>query len=86
MNNLQKIFGAIAVVLYTIITIVPIVFALDRLILVSGFDPIFWVRSLDKNYVSQPPFYNMENPLDSTRLDKLKHIEDSSLYKTYVLD
>lgn len=40
----------------------------------------------DKNYVSQPPFYNMENPLDSTRLDKLKHIEESSLYKTYVLD
>ena len=41
-NNLQKIFGAIAVVLYTIITVVPIVFALDRLILVSGFDPM-WV-------------------------------------------
>ena len=53
MNNLQKIFGAIAVVLYTIITIVPIVFALDRLILVSGFDPILWVQSLDKNYVSR---------------------------------
>ena len=40
----------------------------------------------DKNYVSQPAYYNMENPLDATRLDKLRHIDDSTLYKSYKLD
>tara|TARA_X000001036_G_scaffold438797_1_gene487644 strand:- start:754 stop:2424 length:1671 start_codon:yes stop_codon:yes gene_type:complete len=49
----QKIIGAVSVFLYTSITIIPIFFALDRLILVSGFDPIHWVQALDKNYVSQ---------------------------------
>ena len=40
----------------------------------------------DKNYVSQPPHYNMENPLDSTRLDKLRHVDESILYKSYIRD
>ena len=53
MDRSQKIIGAVSVFLYTSITIIPIFFALDRLILVSGFDPIHWVQALDKNYVSQ---------------------------------
>ena len=53
MDRSQKIIGAVSVFLYTSITIIPIFFALDRLILVSGFDPIHWIQALDKNYVSQ---------------------------------
>ncbi len=53
MDRSQKIIGAVSVFLYTSITIIPIFFALDRLILVSGFNPIHWVQALDKNYVSQ---------------------------------
>ena len=53
MDSSQKIIGAVSVFLYTSITIIPIFFALDRLILVSGFNPIHWVQALDKNYVSQ---------------------------------
>ncbi len=53
MNRSQKIIGAVSVFLYTSITIIPIFFALDRLILVSGFNPIYWVQALDKNFVSQ---------------------------------
>tara|TARA_B100001094_G_scaffold319528_1_gene364492 strand:- start:625 stop:2295 length:1671 start_codon:yes stop_codon:yes gene_type:complete len=52
-NRSQKIIGAVSVFLYTSITIIPIFFALDRLILVSGFNPIYWVQALDKNFVSQ---------------------------------
>ena len=53
MTNVQKFFGIFAVLLYSAITLIPIVFAIDRLILVSGFNPIFWIQSLDQNYVSQ---------------------------------
>ena len=53
MNNTQKFFSILAVFIYSAITIIPIVFAIDRLILVSGFNPILWIQSLDQNYVSQ---------------------------------
>ena len=53
MNKFQKIIGIFAVLVYSAITIIPIAFAIDRLILVSGFNPIFWIQSLDQNYVSQ---------------------------------
>ena len=53
MTNNQKFFGILVVFIYTAITIIPIVFAIDRLILVSGFNPMSWIQSLDQNYVSQ---------------------------------
>ena len=53
MTNFQKFFGISAVFIYTAITIIPIVFAIDRLVLVSGINPILWIHSLDQNYVSQ---------------------------------
>ena len=48
----------------------------------DGFDKRLFVYN--KNYVSQPPHYNMENPLDSTRLDKLRHVDEGFLYKSYI--
>lgn len=47
----------------------------------DSFDKRFFIYN--KNYVSQPPHYNMENPLDSTRLDKLRHVDEYFLYKNY---
>ena len=53
MTNSQKFFSILAVLIYSAITIIPIVFAIDRLILVSSFSPIQWIQSLDQNYISQ---------------------------------
>ena len=42
-----------AVILYSLLIIVPLWLALDRLIWVAGFDILGWLGSLDENYISQ---------------------------------
>ena len=51
MNN--KIIAYLAVTVYTLLIIIPIWLALDRLIWVAGFDVTTWLSSLDKNFISQ---------------------------------
>ena len=53
MSKSQNFFGLFAVIIYTALTVVPILFAMDRLILVSGLSPVGWVQALDENYISQ---------------------------------
>lgn len=40
----------------------------------------------DKNYVSHPPYYNMENPIQMNVLANLKYYDDKNLYKSYSKD
>ncbi len=54
MNN--KIVAYAAVVVYTLLIVIPIWLALDRLIWVAGFDVISWLSSLDENFISQGVF------------------------------
>ena len=54
MNN--KIVAYAAVGVYTLLIVIPIWLALDRLIWVAGFDVISWLSSLDENFISQGVF------------------------------
>ena len=40
----------------------------------------------DKNYVSQPPYYNIDANLNLTEINKLKHFDTNNLYKSYVFN
>ncbi len=48
--------GIIAVCAYTILVIVPLWLAIDRLIWIAGFDIVNWIQSLERNFVSQGAF------------------------------
>ena len=52
----SKRLGILAVCAYTILVVVPLWLAIDRLIWVAGFDIINWVQSLERNFVSQGAF------------------------------
>ena len=49
----NKYLASIAVGLYSILIIVPLWLALDRLVWVAGYDVTEWLSSLDKNFISQ---------------------------------
>ncbi len=48
--------GILAVCAYTILVIVPLWLAIDRLIWIAGFDIVNWIQSLERNFVSQGAF------------------------------
>ncbi len=50
MNN--KYLNSLAVGLYTILILVPLWLAIDRLIWVAGYDVLGWFESLDENFIS----------------------------------
>ena len=52
----SKRLGILAVCAYTILVVVPLWLAIDRLIWVAGFDIINWIQSLERNFVSQGAF------------------------------
>ncbi len=52
----SKHLGILAVCAYTILVVVPLWLAIDRLIWVAGFDIINWIQSLERNFVSQGAF------------------------------
>ena len=52
----NKIIAYTAVGVYTLLILIPIWLALDRLIWVAGFDVISWLSSLDENFISQGVF------------------------------
>ena len=45
--------GLFAFFIYTVLVLVPLWLAVDRLIWIAGYDVIDWVQSLERNYVSQ---------------------------------
>ena len=49
----NKYVAYTAVILYSLLIIVPLFLALDRLIWVAGFDILGWLGSLDENFISQ---------------------------------
>lgn len=48
--------GILSVCAYTILVIVPLWLAIDRLIWIAGFDIVNWIQSLERNFVSQGAF------------------------------
>lgn len=48
-----KLSNSCAVFAYTLLVIIPLWLALDRLIWVAGANPLDWFSSLEQNYVSQ---------------------------------
>ena len=50
---INKYVAYTAVILYSLLIIVPLFLALDRLIWVAGFDILGWLGSLDENFISQ---------------------------------
>ena len=48
-----KLSNSCAVFAYTLLVILPLWLALDRLIWVAGANPLDWYSSLEGNYVSQ---------------------------------
>ncbi len=53
MNDLRRLASAFAVLLYSMLILVPICLATQRLILVTGTNPYDWTKSLSENYISQ---------------------------------
>ena len=47
----NKYVAYTAVILYSLLIIVPLWLALDRLIWVAGFDILGWIASLDENFI-----------------------------------
>jgi len=52
-NDLRRLASAFAVLLYSMLILVPICLATQRLILVTGTNPYDWTKSLSENYISQ---------------------------------
>ena len=52
----SKNIGLFAFFIYTVLVLVPLWLAVDRLIWIAGYDVIDWVQSLERNYVSQGTF------------------------------
>jgi len=50
---LRRLASAFAVLLYSMLILVPICLATQRLILVTGTNPYDWTKSLSENYISQ---------------------------------
>ena len=50
---INKYVARSSVIIYSLLIIVPLWLALDRLIWVAGYDVIGWIESLERNYISQ---------------------------------
>lgn len=50
---MRRLASASAVSLYSMLILIPIGLATQRLVLVTGHSPYDWVKSLDENYISQ---------------------------------
>ena len=48
----SKNIGLFAFFIYTVLVLVPLWLAVDRLIWIAGYDVIDWIQSLERNYVS----------------------------------
>ena len=48
----NKYLNSLAVGLYTILILVPLWLAIDRLIWVAGYDVLGWFESLNENFIS----------------------------------
>ena len=51
-----KLVAYVAVVTYTLLIVIPLWLAVDRLVWVAGFDVTGWISSLDANYISKGVF------------------------------
>lgn len=52
----SKNIGLFAVFIYTLLVLVPLWLAVDRLIWIAGYDVIDWIQSLERNFVSEGAF------------------------------
>ena len=50
---MRRLASAFAVILYSMLILIPIGLATQRLILVTGPNPFDWTKSLSENYISQ---------------------------------
>ena len=51
-----KLVAYVAVTTYSLLIVIPILLAVDRLVWVAGFDVTGWISSLDANYISKGVF------------------------------
>ena len=51
-----RLVAYFAVATYTLLIVIPLWLAVDRLVWVAGFDVIEWLSSLDANYISKGVF------------------------------
>ena len=51
-----KLVAYVAVTTYSLLIVIPLLLAIDRLVWVAGFDVTSWISSLDANYISKGVF------------------------------
>ena len=51
-----KLVAYVAVTTYSLLIVIPLLLAVDRLVWVAGFDVTGWISSLDANYISKGVF------------------------------
>ena len=51
-----KLVAYVAVTTYSLLIVIPLLLAVDRLVWVAGFNVTSWISSLDANYISKGVF------------------------------